>query len=72
MYHLHRIDYKNAKVRHARKRLRLNHTDITQFGRGDHNLLVEEPDFYNWFYGDRTQKQRTPWSLDQAERGRSQ
>lgn len=63
LLHLHRVDYESGKIRHARKRLRLNHKDITEFGSGAHNLLTEEPAYNQWFYHDVAFRERTPWTL---------
>lgn len=52
LIHLHRIDYANAKERHARKQQRPLHPDITVSGSGGHNLLTDGQAYEAWFYGD--------------------
>ena len=53
LIHLHRLDYTNAKVRHARKHQRPLHTDITVSGSGGDNLMTTGSEYERWFYGDR-------------------
>jgi len=60
LIHLHRIDYANAKVRHARKHGRPLHTDITVSGSGSHNLFTRGDEYERWFYGDRALAEPIP------------